>query len=504
MPKSRLRDIDPEALLDPTPSSSSEDEHSEFSAAEEDHAGREHYIDVGKSKLRKKEVVPLGPQYTGSKISRDAVGDDDSDDPFARAFDENDSDEDALVNKDTNGVESDGDSARSEDDSESEQKGDETSDEDEDMDGVDGTEDEEEDDEQGSEDASDDEDSDNEASKLRRMLRETKPSKDSKIREMIKDTKSLTITLAAAAQSDVAKGDAIKKQRKTFDSLLNSRIRLQKAMISTNSMVANAHQDETAPEASIEAAETAALALLNSLADLRATLDEARAGQKRKRTPYTPTTTSSDIWESIRAVEFANSKHRKVTLEKWSAKTRGATAAPNKGRLNAEVQQTLTDVLDSQLTNSTHLIARTQTPRSCAPLQSASSKTTDANIYDDADFYGLLLKELLEQRSADLSASGTAEFVVQAPWQVAREAKTKKAVDTKASKGRRLRYTVHEKLQNFMAPEDRGRWGERQRDELFGSLFGQRVGLGEHDEVESEQEDGAVDAAEQGLTLFRS
>jgi protein AATF/BFR2 len=114
-----------------------------------------------------------------------------------------------------------------------------------------------------------------------------------------------------------------------------------------------------------------------------------------------------------------------------------------------------------------------------------------------------MLKELLEQRSADLNANGTAEFVVQAPWQVAREAKTKKVVDTKASKGRRLRYTVQEKLQNFMAPEDRGEWGDRQRDELFSSLFGQRLGLGEHDDTESEQED-IVDTEEAGLMLFRS
>jgi protein AATF/BFR2 len=75
-------------------------------------------------------------------------------------------------------------------------------------------------------------------------------------------------------------------------------------------------------------------------------------------------------------------------------------------------------------------------------------------------------------------------------------------VDTKASKGRRLRYTVQEKLQNFMAPEDRGEWGERQRDELFGSMFGQKMRLGEED-VESEVESEA-DAAEAGLTLFRS
>jgi len=494
-------DFDPEALLDPAPSSSNEDEQSENSAAEEDDAGREHYAPVAKSKLRKPEVVPLGPQYTGSRISRDAAEDEDSDDPFARGFDEGDSDEEASMSGiDT--VRGGEDVLQSEEDSDAQLDGDEVSDESDGMDSASDTDDDEHLD-RGSEPTSDEEE-DDEASQLRQMMSQDGSDKAAKVRDLLKDTKSLTTTLAAAAQSDVSKGDAIKKQRKTFDSLLNGRIRLQKAMISTNSMAAEAHKEEAAPEVSVEAAEAAALALLNSLADLRATLDEARAGSKRKRTPFTSTTASSTIWESIRASEYANSKYRKANLEKWSAKTRGATATPNNGRLNVQVQQTLTDVLDSQLTNSTHLVARTQTPRSCAPLQSANSRSTDPNIYDDADFYGLLLKELLEQRSADLSASGTAEFVVQAPWQVAREAKTKKVVDTKASKGRRLRYTVHEKLQNFMAPEDRGLWGERQRDELFSSLFGQRLGLGEHDEAEGEQEDDAGDAEEQGLTLFRN
>jgi protein AATF/BFR2 len=445
--------------------------------------------------LRKKEIFPLGPQYSGNRISRDAAEDGDSDDPFARGFDEEDSD--GSVSNFDNSMGSEVERADSEEKSESQP---ESSSDEKDQDGSD-EEDEDQDIESAA--ASNADDSENETSKLRKMMSQDPSDKVSELRALLKDTKSLTTTLAAAAQSDVTKGNATKKQRKTFDSLLNCRIRLQKAMISTNSMVADAHKEDTAPEESIQAAETAALALLNNLTDLRSSLDEARSGQKRKRTPFTSSTTSSDIWESIKASEFANSKHRKTTLEKWSAKTRGATAAPSKGRLNMEVQQTLTDVLESQLTNSTHYITRTQTPRSCAPLQSASSRSTDADIYDDADFYGLLLKELLEQRSADLAASGAAEFVVQAPWQVAREAKTKKVVDTKASKGRRLRYTVHEKLQNFMAPEERGLWGERQRDELFSSLFGQRLGLGEHDEVESEQED-VVDAEEQGLTLFRN
>ena len=85
-----------------------------------------------------------------------------------------------------------------------------------------------------------------------------------------------------------------------------------------------------------------------------------------------------------------------------------------------------------------------------------------------------------------------------------RDFKVKKMVDTKASKGRKMRYTVHEKLQNFMAPEDRGRWGERQRGELFASLLGRRVGLGEG-EGEEEWGEGEMHVdvdEEEGLRLF--
>jgi protein AATF/BFR2 len=448
--------------------------------------------------LRKKEVVPLGPQYTGSRISRDAADEDDSDDPFARGFDVEDSededgeaeaeDEDGEVEAEDeveygHGVlrsegskEEDGDEEMEDFDSADEIDRDEDEDEDEDGEG----------DDQDTSDTSDDDDAADVTSKLR---------------EMMKDEKSLNSAISQAAIADVTKGQAIKAQRKTFDTLLNTRIRLQKALISTNSMVSDTYSKEAAPEASIEAAETAALTLLNNLTNLRSSLDSARIGEKRKRPDFTRGSSSSDIWSSIKADEKAALPQRKAIIEKWSLKTRGAAVASSKGRLNTSVGQTLTDVLTSQLQDMPRLVARTQVPRSCAPLQSTSN-VPSKDIYDDADWYGLLLKELLEQRSADLNTSGTSEFVVQQPWQVAREAKTRKIVDTKASKGRKLRYTVHEKLQNFMAPEERGEWGDRQRDELFGSLFGQRVGLGEEVEEKSEGEDENV--AEEGLMLFRN
>ncbi|KAF2785556.1 TRAUB-domain-containing protein [Melanomma pulvis-pyrius CBS 109.77] len=495
MGKTKLRDFDPEALLDPAPSSSS-DENSASESEDDANAGREHYANVGASKLRKREVVPLGPQYTGSRITRDAAEEEDSDDPFARGFDDVEDSENSEVEAEDeveygNGVlHRDGSGEEDEDEDEDEDMEEFGSDDQDDQD--------DDDDEDGNgedQDTSDTSDDDDDAADV-----------TSKLREMMKDEKFLNSTISQAAIADVTKGQAIKSQRKTFDTLLNTRIRLQKALISTNSMTSDTCSKETAPEASIEAAEMAALTLLNNLTNLRSTLDSARAGEKRKRADFTRESSSSEIWTSIQATERTALPHRKAIIEKWSLKTRGAAVTSSKGRLNTSVGQTLTDVLTGQLQDMPRLVARTQVPRSCAPLQ-ASSNIPSKDIYDDADLYGLLLKELLEQRSADLNTSGTSEFVVQQPWQVAREAKTRKIVDTKASKGRKLRYTVHEKLQNFMAPEERGEWGERQRDELFGSLFGQRFGLGEdvgRDEGRSDDEDEGVDVAEEGLMLFRS
>lgn len=450
-------------------------------------AGREHYVAVGKSKLRQNADQPQGPSYKGRAVSRNDLEDSDSDDPFARGFDEEDSEEEED-SEDAGGVELDGG-----EDSEGAELDDDLEDEDEDMDSKD--DDSEDAQDSAASGSSDEDNSDDEA----------KPDA-SAVRSMFQDTKSFTSTLAAGAQADIAKGQAIKKQRKTFDTLLNTRIRLQKALISTNSMAAEGQKEATPPTSSIEAAEAAALTLLNNLTDLRLSLEESRTGNKRKRDAFDAQTPSSEIWNSIASAEKSALPHRKAILERWSNKTRATTVTNNKNRLNASATQTLTEVLDTQL-QSSHLVTRTQTPRSCAPIQSnASNKGSqpDPAIYDDADFYGLMLKELLEQRSAENANGGAAEFVVQAPWQVAREAKTKKVVDTKASKGRRLRYTVQEKLQNFMAPEERGEWSERQRDELFSSLFGQRLALGEQDDVESEQEDDGVDAEEAGLMLFRS
>jgi protein AATF/BFR2 len=86
-------DFDPEAdIPDSDSDASGDDDVQEDKSA----SAREHYAPVAKSKLRKPKEIALGPQYSGSRVTRDAVegNDDDEDDPFARGFEDEDSEDD--------------------------------------------------------------------------------------------------------------------------------------------------------------------------------------------------------------------------------------------------------------------------------------------------------------------------------------------------------------------------------------------------------------------------
>lgn len=476
-------DFDPEADVPESDSDASGDDDRE----ERDASAREHYAPVGKSKLRKPKEVALGPQYRGSRVDRSAVDEDDEeDDPFARGFDDEEDSEDA---------------------SEGGQEGSEDEDEDEDgelQDGTDATDmSEEGEDDDGDDNAADEEKEQQDRSELRKI--------------MASEQKAVAASISAATKQDAEKGRAVKKQRTTFDSLLNTRIKLQKSLIATNTLVAPSQSEEYATQISsaqdaLSAAETAAYNLWSSLTTFRDELTTARTGEKRKLpSKFDASTPVSDLWAYTTEQETQALPQRNSTLQKWSLKARGATAQPQgSSRLAASTQQaTIIDVLTSHLTQPDRLLKRAQTPRSCAPVQLAASTSKNPLpsplIYDDADFYGLLLKELLDAKSAQ-DSTAAANVDLSNMHSMRRDAKTKRGgVDVKASKGRKLKYDVHEKLLNFMAPEDRARWGERQTDELFGSLFGARLGLGEDvDEDAEEGEDVKGGEEEAGLMMFRS
>ncbi|KPM42851.1 Protein BFR2 [Neonectria ditissima] len=542
------KDHDPEANIEASdPESGSE-------SSDNENDGTEHYVSVGKSKLRDKEGVSLGPQYRGARVTRQALDqesddeddddaaaegssdDDEFDDPVtanleldtAKASDSEISSDNALAESDderfqnfafrgsskpktpagepksrataADFMSSDDDAGGSgaeadEDEDEDDMSGAELdeSGEDDDMDdGLDalvnggadsddvseenGDEDDDEDDDEDEDEDDESENDDNDSKKKKKQA-----------------AKPALATLSNRA--DVDKGVAIQQQRKLYDGLLNLRIRLQKALIAANTFATI--EDSPEPESEpYEAAEEAAIKLLNTISSLKDNFgSSSRAGDKRKR-ELDVSLASEEIWNQIQEEEERSVKFREDRLEKWARKVQTANVTTAKGL--GSRNKTLISALQEQLTNPENRLAkRSRVPRSCAPAQAAKGLTEDEDIYDDADFYQVLLKELVDQRTVESASAQSAVATVM--MTVAKEAKMRKNVDRKASKGRKMRFTVHEKLQNFMAPEDRRAWEQSAIDRLFGTLFGRKMELNEN-----ESDDDMVDAEEAGLRLFRN
>lgn len=515
-----------------------------------------------KSTLRKPNGIDLGPQYTGTSISRDAIEDDnyeDDENPFASPDRQGsqslgsesdgyaDPDEELDVDMDDNDGEINSDDAFESGDEEKFQEfsfkgskkpsigidrevlhddgteGDESENIESSDEGIQSSSAEEfnglSDTSSLPDDQQSDLDMDDESQSSMSESKNEPGSKSSKLLDdhderallrkmMAEDQKTVAASFSKAAKADIEKGKAIKQQRKTFDSLLNTRIKLQKALVATNSMSATSTNSKTSDDhaTTIKAAETAALNLWTSLNDLRSSL----LSSNPKKRPFSATTSTpaSSLWTEMQSHEANVLPTRRSVLLKWSQKTNPAATLSRPNKFSQEpTLQPLPSVIDQHLlgSNMDKLVARTRIPRSCAPLQAAQKVASDPNIYDDADLYALLLQELVDQRMASSSLSGpgvNGNAVASIPIPSRSELKVKKQVDTNASKGRKMRYTVQEKLQNFMAPEDRCSWGERQRGELFGSLLGRKVVLDEGDGEQDAEIGGGEGEEAEGLRLF--
>ncbi|KAJ8126469.1 hypothetical protein O1611_g7168 [Lasiodiplodia mahajangana] len=269
----------------------------------------------------------------------------------------------------------------------------------------------------------------------------------------------------------------------------------QSVIVAINSFkYADQNEDQTTEP--YEAAEKSALQLWNALDDFRTSIHK---GKKRKHDETDDTSTTA-LWARMELHEKHQAARRKQVLEKWSrdAKKTSITAS-SAHKFTSHAEKPITAMLSAEMDAPERLIKRTRTPRSCAPYQVAQKINEDESIYDDADFYQLLLKELVDQRSGDGSGTGLQAATIR--YAAVKEAKAKRHVDTKASKGRKMRFTPMPKLQNFMAPEDRRSWEQSAIDRFFGTLFGQKMVL---DEESSDEEMGGVSVEEEGLRLFKS
>ncbi|XP_058805667.1 protein AATF [Phymastichus coffea] len=186
----------------------------------------------------------------------------------------------------------------------------------------------------------------------------------------------------------------------------------------------------------------------------------------------------SEFEQVISKNHKAYSEYRNAVIQKWNDKTRIGSGVIKKGLVN----QPVIKQIEFALANTDKLMKKTQLKRSeydvvgktSTSLEESDGRRTqeyDTEIYDDDDFYHQLLRELIEYKSADTIDP----IALSKQWVQLQNmrSKMKRKIDTRATKGRRIRYNVHQKLVNFMAPITvNDTWTDRAKDELYSSLFG--------------------------------
>lgn len=305
------------------------------------------------------------------------------------------------------------------------------------------------------------------------------------------------------------KGVCVQNQLQIWEKLLEVRIHTHKMLIKANSLPQPPkieHLNEKSAEFSELVGETVnnVSKLASQMRNLQSLLLNQNSETKEfavKRKPINlrdasdPDAKRTRLADALEA-DYSNFKdYQYSVISKWHDRTKVLTP----GSIKTQKQQGNIDVLrkiEGVLANREELIKKSQLlkggyelfDKSTATIESKpigasmaneenednengdSERIYSAEVYDDTDFYHTQLRELIEYKTS-LSSSANEMAKQFAELQKLRK-KMKKTVDTRASKGRKIRYVVHNKLVSFMAPNDAGHWADEQRDELFKSLFG--------------------------------
>ena len=348
------------------------------------------------------------------------------------------------------------------DDSDEGDEGEEEDDDDEDIEDQEMEDDDEDPEIQSNDDDEDDSDEEEEdfGMDISNFAAETNENLEETIPEGVKITET---------DSLYSKGKAVTGQLGCWDKLLEQRILLQKILTKVNRFPTDVESfvdpEDTEHIDLIKQAKKALGKSIIKSVNLKNTLENKAVGE------CVPMGSGLDEIRSWLERDFeSGGEARREKISMWSERTQklGSMASMNTPTL---------EQIDQITGNMDRLVQRTQVSRMESDIldqdPADSEKMENENIFDDSDFYHHLLREIIEKKTTVNSEQGQ---VGQHWLQIQKlRSKLKKKVDTRASKGRKVRYDVHTKLVNFMAPVRLSDpMNDAARQELFSSLFGAR------------------------------
>ncbi|XP_010443950.1 PREDICTED: putative uncharacterized protein DDB_G0270496 isoform X1 [Camelina sativa] len=301
-------------------------------------------------------------------------------------------------------------------------------------------------------------------------------NKDAEMEELEKEYKELRSqeqdilrNLKRDKGEDAVKGQAVKNQKALWDKTLEFRFLLQKTFNSSNRLPQEpvrssfCSEDENVSTAYTDLV-TSSKKTLDSLLELQEALLEKNPSvdlQQVNRTASAESnqsdTEDSDEWQQIADLQKRMSVFRNKAVDKWQRRTQVTSgAAAIKGKLHA-FNQNVSEQVASYMRDPSRMIKQMQQSRSTVAVfgtvpgesmernQEERQLEGDPELIEDAEFYQQLLKEFIETIDP---ASSEAAYYAMKKFQT----KKRKLVDRRASKSRKIRYNVHEKIVNFMAP----------------------------------------------------
>ncbi|XP_059461289.1 uncharacterized protein LOC132190342 [Corylus avellana] len=291
---------------------------------------------------------------------------------------------------------------------------------------------------------------------------------------------------------DVLKGQAVKNQKVIWDKSLEFRFLLQKAFSSSNRLpqgpVRSSFCDsDEGVNAAYSDLITSSKKTLDSLLGLQEALLEKNPsiaqstdGNSGNSSQHSEASKNSNVegdedWSGVSQMHMRIASFRDKSIDKWQRKTQVTTgAAAIKGKLQA-FNQNISQQVAAYMRDPSRMVKQMQVRRSTVGIFGSGLEGEgnaggeevqadgDPELFDDSEFYQQLLKEFFE--TIDPASSETAFYALKRL-----QTKKRKIVDRRASKSRKIRYQVHEKIVNFMAP--RPSELPPMAPKLFENLFG--------------------------------
>ncbi|KAF3440088.1 hypothetical protein FNV43_RR18366 [Rhamnella rubrinervis] len=276
---------------------------------------------------------------------------------------------------------------------------------------------------------------------------------------------------------DRLKGEAVKNQKALWDKTLEFRFLLQKVYSSSNRLpqepVRSSFCDSDKDvEVAYSNLVTSSRETLNSLLELQEALLEKNPSIQTADGPLSENSESSknfdvdgdEDWTRISQMHTRVAPFRNKSIDKWERKTQVTTgAAAIRNKLQA-FNQNISEQVASYMRDPSRMIKQMQLKRSTVGIFGTNVQTDgDPELLDDSEFYQQLLKEFLE--TIDPTSSEAAFYALKKM-----QTKKRKTVDRRASKSRKIRYDIHEKIVNFMAPQPMD--VPSMAPKLFENLFG--------------------------------